>query len=90
TRRRKKRTTPGIRWSSPIQLLIQLSAVYLGESGRDPEFSTAYGRTYQFRLMLILKKGCDQKLLPILELSVARAPRFGLIVKRRNPGNQPL
>ena len=41
-----KRTTPGIRWSSPTQLLVQLSAACLGQSGRDAEFSAGYGRTY--------------------------------------------
>ena len=43
---KKKRTTPGIRWSSPTQLLVWRSPVYLRESGRDPEFSGAYGRTW--------------------------------------------
>ncbi|RYO76952.1 hypothetical protein DL766_007468 [Monosporascus sp. MC13-8B] len=33
----------GIRWSSPTQLLLWPYAVYLGESGRDPELSTWYG-----------------------------------------------
>ncbi|KAK1447741.1 hypothetical protein CMEL01_09580 [Colletotrichum melonis] len=40
----QKRTTPGIRWSSPTQLLIRPSLAYLWESGRDPEFSNGYGR----------------------------------------------
>jgi hypothetical protein len=39
-------TTLGIRWSSPTQLLIQPSLAYLWESGRDPEFSSGYGRMY--------------------------------------------
>ena len=43
----KKRTTLGIRWSSPTQLLIQPFRVYLGESGRDPEFSWRCGRTWR-------------------------------------------
>ncbi|KAK1672800.1 hypothetical protein BDP55DRAFT_634558 [Colletotrichum godetiae] len=42
----QKHTTPGIRWSSPTQLLIRPSLAYLWESGRDPEFSNGYG---QFR-----------------------------------------
>ena len=42
---KQKRTTPGIRWSSPTQLLIRPSLAYLWESGRDPEFSNGYGRT---------------------------------------------
>ena len=40
----KKHTTPGIRWSSPTQLLVWPSLAYLWESGRDPEFSSGYGR----------------------------------------------
>ncbi|KAK2034253.1 hypothetical protein LX32DRAFT_418056 [Colletotrichum zoysiae] len=40
-------TTPGIRWSSPTQLLIRPSLAYLWESGRDPEFSNGYGRMCQ-------------------------------------------
>ena len=44
----KKHTTAGIRWSSPTQLLIRPSLAYLWESGRDPEFSSGYGRMYQF------------------------------------------
>ena len=43
-REKEKHTTPGIRWSSPTQLLVWPSLVYLGESGRDPEFSSGYGR----------------------------------------------
>ncbi len=35
----KRHTTPGIRWSSPTQLLIWPLQAYLGESGRDPKFS---------------------------------------------------
>ena len=42
--REKKHTTPGIRWSSPTQLLVWPSLAYLWESGRDPEFSSGYGR----------------------------------------------
>ncbi|KAK4101783.1 hypothetical protein N658DRAFT_448029, partial [Parathielavia hyrcaniae] len=42
--RDQKHTTPGIRWSSPTQLLIRPLPAYLGESGRDPEFSGRYGR----------------------------------------------
>ncbi|KAK2023011.1 hypothetical protein LX32DRAFT_628846 [Colletotrichum zoysiae] len=44
----EKHTTPGIRWSSPTQLLIRPSLAYLWESGRDPEFSNGYGRMWQF------------------------------------------
>jgi hypothetical protein len=44
----KKHTTARIRWSSPTQLLIRRSSVYLGESGRDPELSKGYGRMCQF------------------------------------------
>ncbi|KAK1719714.1 hypothetical protein BDP67DRAFT_131108 [Colletotrichum lupini] len=40
----KKHTTPGMRWSSPTQLLIRPSLACLWESGRDPEFSNGYGR----------------------------------------------
>ena len=40
----KKHTALGIRWSSPTQLLVQRLVAYLWESGRDPEFSSAYGR----------------------------------------------
>ncbi|KAK1638964.1 hypothetical protein BDP81DRAFT_194122 [Colletotrichum phormii] len=42
----QKHTTPGIRWSSPTQLLIRPSLAYLWESGRDPEFSNGYGRMW--------------------------------------------
>ena len=37
-------TTPGIRWWSPTQLLVWRSLACLWESGRDPEFSSSYGR----------------------------------------------
>ena len=40
----KKHTAPGIRWSSPTQLLVRRLVAYLGESGRDPELSTICGR----------------------------------------------
>ena len=43
-KKHQKHTTPGIRWSSPTQLLVWRLAAYLGESGRDPEFSTISGR----------------------------------------------
>ena len=43
-KKKKKHTTPGIRWSSPTQLLVWPSLAYLWESGRDPEFSSGYGR----------------------------------------------
>ena len=42
----QKHTTPGIRWSSPTQLLIQPSMVYVQGSGRDPQLSIGYGRMY--------------------------------------------
>ncbi|CAF3484051.1 unnamed protein product [Fusarium graminearum] len=45
----KKHTTPGIRWSSPTQLLIQRFAAYLWESGRDPEFSASYGQIDNYK-----------------------------------------
>ena len=56
----KEHTTPRIRWSSPTQLLVQLSAVYLGESGRDPEFSTAYGRMYRFGAVPVVKRDSER------------------------------
>ena len=40
--KKKKHTTPGIRWSSPNQLLIWQSLVYRW----DPEFPSTYGRMY--------------------------------------------
>ena len=40
----QKHTTPGIRWSSPTQLLIWRSPAYLRGSRRDAEFSSGYGR----------------------------------------------
>ena len=43
----KIHTTPGIRWWSPTQLLVWRSLVYRGQSGRDAEFSSAYGRMCQ-------------------------------------------
>ncbi|KAK4121405.1 hypothetical protein N657DRAFT_128293 [Parathielavia appendiculata] len=42
--REKEHTTPRIRWSSPTQLLIRPLLAYRWESGRDPEFSSRYGR----------------------------------------------
>ena len=45
---KKKHTTPGIRWSSPTQLLVRRLVAYLWESGRDPEFSTICGRMYWY------------------------------------------
>ena len=47
-KRQKRHTTPGIRWSSPTQLLVWPSLAYLWESGRDPEFSSGYGRMCLF------------------------------------------
>ena len=44
--KKTKHTTPGIRWSSPTQLLVRPSLAYLWESGRDPEFSSGYGRMW--------------------------------------------
>ncbi|KAI0460674.1 hypothetical protein F5B21DRAFT_17919 [Xylaria acuta] len=46
-KRRQKRTTPGIRWSSPTQLLIWRSLAYQWQSRRDAEFSRGYGRTWE-------------------------------------------
>ena len=43
----KRHTTPGIRWSSPTQLLVWPSLACLWESGRDPEFSSGYGRMWK-------------------------------------------
>jgi hypothetical protein len=43
-REKKKHTTPGIRWSSPTQLLVWRSLTYLRQSGRDAELSSTYGR----------------------------------------------
>ncbi|TQW09731.1 hypothetical protein IF2G_02521 [Cordyceps javanica] len=43
----KKCTTPGVRWSSPTQLLIWRSSGYRSEIRRDPDFSLGYGRTCQ-------------------------------------------
>ena len=43
----KKRTTLGIRRSSPTRLLIQPFRVYQRESGRDLEFSWRYDRTWK-------------------------------------------
>ncbi|KAK1995693.1 hypothetical protein LX36DRAFT_724846, partial [Colletotrichum falcatum] len=42
----QKHTTPGIRRSSPTRLLLRPSLAYLWESGRDPEFSSGYGRMW--------------------------------------------
>ncbi|KAI1820905.1 hypothetical protein F4861DRAFT_521299, partial [Xylaria intraflava] len=56
-RRKKERTTLGIRWSSPTQLLIQPSPACLWESGRDPEYSSGCGRTWQNRAQLQYKYG---------------------------------
>ena len=42
-----KRTTPGIpRWS-PTRVLVWRLPAYLWESGRDPELSDIYGRTWK-------------------------------------------
>ena len=54
---RKEHTTPGIRWSSPTQLLVWPSLAYLWESGRDPEFSSGYGRMCLFGVKLGFMKG---------------------------------
>ena len=43
---KKRHTTAGIRWSSPIQLLICRLQVYQWEIKRDPEFPCSYGRMY--------------------------------------------
>ena len=40
-----KRTAPGIRCWSPTQLLIERLLAQRVESGRDPVFSSNYGRT---------------------------------------------
>ena len=53
----QKHTTPGIRWSSPTQLLVWRLVAYLGESGRDPELSTISGRMYQTRVEDCPKQG---------------------------------
>ena len=42
--KKKIHTTPGIPRSSPTRVLVWLSLAYLWESGRDPEFSSGYGR----------------------------------------------
>ena len=44
--KKTKHTAPGIRWWSPTQLLVWRLGAYLWESGRDPEFSTIYGRMW--------------------------------------------
>ncbi|OTB01906.1 hypothetical protein M426DRAFT_209575 [Hypoxylon sp. CI-4A] len=44
-KRTSKRTTPGIRQSSPTWLLIRRYLACLWEIERDPEFSRSYGRT---------------------------------------------
>ncbi|KAK3363443.1 hypothetical protein B0T25DRAFT_41651 [Lasiosphaeria hispida] len=44
----KRHTTPGIRRSSPTQLLLWPSLACLWESRRDPEFSSRYGRMWMF------------------------------------------
>ncbi|UQC90960.1 uncharacterized protein CLUP02_16492 [Colletotrichum lupini] len=60
--KRQKHTTPGIRWSSPTQLLIRPSLAYLWESGRDPEFSNRYGRMCQsaHAKLIIFTDSCIQ------------------------------
>ena len=55
-RHKKVHTTPGIPRSSPTRVLVWLSLAYLWESGRDPEFSSGYGRMYQFGGRVLLKK----------------------------------
>ncbi|KAK0750518.1 hypothetical protein B0T18DRAFT_409060 [Schizothecium vesticola] len=42
----QKHTTPGIRWSSPTQLLIRRLLACLWESERDPEFPSTCGRMW--------------------------------------------
>ena len=59
--KKEKHTTPGIRWSSPTQLLLWRSPGYLGQSGRDAEFSSAYGRMWWFwggKGVCLLSGGC--------------------------------
>ncbi|KAK0750207.1 hypothetical protein B0T18DRAFT_123558 [Schizothecium vesticola] len=48
-------TTPGIRWSSPTQLLIWRLLACLWESGRDPEFSSTCGRMWEMERESVLK-----------------------------------
>ena len=50
-RKKEKHTAPGIRWWSPTQLLVWRLPVYLWESGRDPEFSSTYGRMWKVVVM---------------------------------------
>ncbi|KAB5581096.1 hypothetical protein GE09DRAFT_462968 [Coniochaeta sp. 2T2.1] len=50
-----KRTTPGIpRWSPTPRVLVWRLSAYLWESGRDPEFSDIYGRTWRKRTLVLL------------------------------------
>ena len=46
-KKKPKHTTAGIRWWSPTQLLISRSEAYVWQSGRDAQFSSVYGRTWQ-------------------------------------------
>ena len=62
--RRQKHTAPGIRWSSPTQLLVWRLLAYLWESGRDPEFSSIYGRMYPASLVSLLIPQCPELTVP--------------------------
>ncbi|KAB5513341.1 hypothetical protein GE09DRAFT_632006 [Coniochaeta sp. 2T2.1] len=56
---KKERTTPGIpRWS-PTRVLVWRLSAYLWESGRDPEFSDIYGRTWKIGTAVLLRYGCQ-------------------------------
>jgi hypothetical protein len=59
--KRQKHTTVGIRWSSPIQLLIHRSGAYVWQSGRDAQFSPVYGRMcWKKCLQRDMMSSCDE------------------------------
>ena len=68
--KKKKRTTPGISRWSPTRVLVWRLSAYLWESGRDPEFSNIYGRTW--------KKGCVFRFITLSPDFVSNPLRFEL------------
>ncbi|OIW24922.1 hypothetical protein CONLIGDRAFT_75840 [Coniochaeta ligniaria NRRL 30616] len=60
--KRSKRTTPGIpRWS-PTRVLVWRLSAYLWESGRDPELSDIYGRTWKKRAADLFITGSHKRM----------------------------
>jgi hypothetical protein len=82
----QKHTTPGIRWSSPTQLLVWRLLAYLWESGRDPELSSTYGRMYQTTVEpLFLSCACMIRKVNWVDLSPGALGNAKLLHKTQHP-----